>query len=66
MKLFQHFPLETAFLCANCGEVGSRSQTCACCESRSLISLAKVLNHKEPLFATYDVEQALYAIERMK
>ena len=57
-----HFPLDTAFLCADCQCVGSNSRVCAGCGSVALISLAQVLNRVEQS----EVDEALDALERME
>ena len=50
-----HFPLNAAALCQDCSQIGDSLKCCACCGSRSLMSLAPLLNrepsaqHLEPI-----------------
>ncbi len=41
-----HFPLNSAYLCETCGQVGDCSKRCAFCQSQSIIGLAGGLNRK--------------------
>jgi hypothetical protein len=41
------FPLAKSFLCCDCNTVGDSSAQCPACASRSLISLANVLDRAE-------------------
>lgn len=43
----QYFPLETAYLCENCGMVGNSAVSCSCCAcATALLGLAAVLNRE--------------------
>lgn len=39
-----HFHLDTAYHCENCNCVGDDGSACACCGSRSLLSLANLMD----------------------
>jgi hypothetical protein len=42
-----HLPLQGAYLCANCNQVGDSGKTCpACGDGNALLSLSAVLNRK--------------------
>lgn len=41
------FPLDHAFLCVNCENVGNQSKKCVVCQSEQLIPIAKILNGKK-------------------
>jgi hypothetical protein len=60
----QHFPLTVSYFCQDCKEVGNSSRSCACCGSRSLLSLANVLNRES--LDDYGTEKALYEIEKQE
>lgn len=38
------FPLEHAYLCVNCENLGNVARTCPVCQSEQLINVAKILN----------------------
>lgn len=42
-----HFPLDQAYLCVDCKQVGNNSRVCPACASESLMGLAAVLDHEE-------------------
>jgi hypothetical protein len=69
MKLkHSHFPLSRAYLCCDCREVGEHASACACCDSRSLLGLAGIIDREQgqPLQESceYEVERVLWAMER--
>lgn len=41
-------PLSGAYLCADCGFVGSQAESCVKCASSALMSLARLLN-RDPI-----------------
>ena len=50
-----HIPLNKAYLCENCDEIGDNSETCpGCGSSTSLMCLATVLNRNEDSNFTVD------------
>lgn len=60
-----HFPVTTAFYCQDCAEVGTNSRECACCASRSLLSLANVLNRgDDPAVTPERVNRVLARLEQ--
>ena len=59
-----HVHLSEAFLCCDCQCIGNRSQSCACCGSHSLLSLANVLNREQLDVSDCEVEEAILALER--
>ena len=44
---WQHIPLASAFLCEDCNRIGNCAEYCPACASRSIMSLAGVLQ-REP------------------
>jgi hypothetical protein len=58
------FPLASAYLCVNCQAVSNQSRNCPVCESSSLLSLARVLDHTdEPAVTPERVQRTLDALE---
>jgi hypothetical protein len=43
----QHIPLNEAYLCQDCDEIGNSSTQCPACASEVLFSLAGVFDRKE-------------------
>lgn len=57
----EHFPLTASVLCTNCECVSASISACCCCGSRSLISLANILNRQSDEIA---IESVLFELEK--
>jgi hypothetical protein len=57
-KVYEHIPLESAYLCQDCDAIGNCSIQCPACASRVLLGLASVLNRE--IQETQDIHEPIY------